>query len=333
MKRRLLVGISAAALIAFVHTPAAFAQHGNSAHTPPPTSHPTSTHGPTTQATHGNSASAHATTHGSSASSHGSAGSSHGSSGTTHGSSKATSSTTTTSSTSSTTTGTTLTPVQEKLQKNTKLASKLQNLLPPGTDLMKAANGFRNLGQFVAAVHVSNNLNISFSKLKADMVDKNMSLGQSIQDLKPSANATKETETAEHEADTDIRTTTTTTTTTSSATLTPVQQKLQKNTKLASKLQNLLPAGTNLMTAAKGFTNFGQFVAAVHVSNNLGIPFSSLKTDMVTKGMSLGQAIQDLKPSANATVAAETAEHEADTDIRTTTTTSTTTTSTTRKHE
>lgn len=75
-------------------------------------------------------------------------------------------------------------------------------------------------------------------------------------------------------------------------TLSPVQQKLQKNTNLASKLEGRLPMGTNLMDAAEGFRNLGQFVAAVNVSNNLGIPFTELKSRMVDDGMSLGQAIQ-----------------------------------------
>jgi hypothetical protein len=48
---------------------------------------------------------------------------------------------------------------------------------------------------------------------------------------------------------------------------------LTQNTKLSSNLQGLLPAGTNLQDAAKGFDNLGQFVAATHVSHNLGIPF------------------------------------------------------------
>jgi hypothetical protein len=93
---------------------------------------------------------------------------------------------------------------------------------------------------------------------------------------------------------------TTTTTTTSTTTLTPVQQKLLKNTKLASKLQSRLPAGTDLMTAAKGFKNFGQFNAAVNVSHNLGISFTELKTRMVNGHMSLGQAIQDVRPNTDA---------------------------------
>jgi hypothetical protein len=104
-----------------------------------------------------------------------------------------------------------------------------------------------------------------------------------------------------------------------STTLTPVQQKLQRNTNLAGKLQSRLPAGTDLQAAAAGFRNLGQFVAAVNVSNNLGIPFSALKTRMVDQGMSLGQAIQDARPqTTNTTVVARRAESEADDLIRTT---------------
>ena len=93
--------------------------------------------------------------------------------------------------------------------------------------------------------------------------------------------------------------------------LTPVQQKLQKNTNLAAKLTTRLPAGTDLMTASAGFRNLGQFVAAVNVSSNLGIPFDQLKTKMVTDGKSLGQSIQALKPVASATVEAQHAEYNA----------------------
>ena len=106
---------------------------------------------------------------------------------------------------------------------------------------------------------------------------------------------------------------------TSTTTLTPVQQKLQKNTNLASKLRSRLPAGTDLNAAAAGFRNLGQFVAAVNVSNNLGIPFAQLKTRMVDQGMSLGQAIQDARPSTTDTTSvARRAERDADDLIRTT---------------
>ena len=119
--------------------------------------------------------------------------------------------------------------------------------------------------------------------------------------------------------------TTTTTTVGSTTTLSPVQLKLQKNTNLASKLQSRLPPGTNLTLAASGFRNLGQFVAAVNVSNNLGIPFAELKTRMVDQGMSLGQAIQDARPrTTDTTVVARRAESDADALIRTTEQTTTT---------
>jgi hypothetical protein len=79
-------------------------------------------------------------------------------------------------------------------------------------------------------------------------------------------------------------------------------QLLTQNTKLSGKLQSLLPAGTNLQQAAQGFKNLGQFVAAVHVSHNLGIPFDQLKAKMIGPPKeSLGQAIHALKPAANST--------------------------------
>jgi hypothetical protein len=105
--------------------------------------------------------------------------------------------------------------------------------------------------------------------------------------------------------------TTTTTTTTSTTTLSPVQQKLQQNTKLAAKLDGRLPAGTDVIAAASGFRNLGQFVAAVNVSNNLGIPFAQLKSRMVDDGMSLGRAIQDLRPLVDSTAAVRRAEQDA----------------------
>jgi hypothetical protein len=74
---------------------------------------------------------------------------------------------------------------------------------------------------------------------------------------------------------------------------------LTQNTKLSSRLESLLPAGTNVQEAAQGYDNLGQFVAAVHVSKNLDIPFHDLKAEMMS-GKSLGQAIHELKPSANA---------------------------------
>src|SRR6267142_5449680 len=103
-----------------------------------------------------------------------------------------------------------------------------------------------------------------------------------------SVKTTKTTKKTAATTTTSVPTTTTpstTTTPTTTTTLSPVQQKLQRNTKLASKLQSRLPAGTNLTVASSGFRNLGQFVAAVNVSNNIGIPFLQLKTRTVDQGM------------------------------------------------
>jgi hypothetical protein len=66
-----------------------------------------------------------------------------------------------------------------------------------------------------------------------------------------------------------------------------------QNTKLSSNLQGLLPTGTNIQEAAKGFDNLGQFVAAVHVSHNLGIPYDQVKGEMMN-GNSLAKRFRSL---------------------------------------
>jgi hypothetical protein len=89
---------------------------------------------------------------------------------------------------------------------------------------------------------------------------------------------------------------------------------LSKTPQLSSRLQSLLPAGTNLNDAASGFKNLGQFIAAVHVSNNLGISFNDLKGKMIS-GDSLGKAIQTLDPNVNAKHEAKKAEKQSKGDL------------------
>jgi hypothetical protein len=94
------------------------------------------------------------------------------------------------------------------------------------------------------------------------------------------------------------------------------EQLLNKNTKLASHLQKLLPTGTTPQQACSGFKNLGQCVAAIHVSHNLGITFSDLQARMTgSKPESLGKAIQDLKPQANARAEKKKAEKQAKSDL------------------
>jgi hypothetical protein len=94
------------------------------------------------------------------------------------------------------------------------------------------------------------------------------------------------------------------------------EQLLSQNTKLSARLQSLLPAGTSPQAAASGFKNLGQFVAAVHVSHNLSIPFSQLKAEMAGSRMSLGKAIHQLKPSVNSKSELKRARKEAKEDLK-----------------
>ena len=104
------------------------------------------------------------------------------------------------------------------LTRNTRLAGKIQTLT--GMSAQQACSGFKNLGQCVAAAHVSKNLGISFACLRADMTgtavtqgtscpagtgSKSMSLGKAIQALRPETNAKTETKKAGKQADQDIR--------------------------------------------------------------------------------------------------------------------------------
>ena len=105
--------------------------------------------------------------------------------------------------------------VSNRLQENTHLATKLQGLFPPGTDLQAASSGFKNLGQFVAAAHVSKNLGIPFDQLKSRMLgisttaaasgDSPVSLGKAIKELRPAADATSEVKKAERQAKEEIK--------------------------------------------------------------------------------------------------------------------------------
>jgi hypothetical protein len=97
--------------------------------------------------------------------------------------------------------------------------------------------------------------------------------------------------------------------------LSKAQEKLLKNPNLRAKMAARL--GRDPLVAASGFKNLGQFVAAVNVSNNLGIDFNMLKRLIVDRGLSLGQAIQQAKAmdATGATRIANQAVIQADVDI------------------
>ena len=109
------------------------------------------------------------------------------------------------------------------LTDNTKLSDKIAALT--GEPAQQACSGFTNLGQCVAAAHVSKNLGIGFACLKSDMTGtaaptgsncpastkasgtgtKAMSLGSAIQALSPKANSKMEAKKGQHQAGQDLK--------------------------------------------------------------------------------------------------------------------------------
>jgi hypothetical protein len=91
---------------------------------------------------------------------------------------------------------------------------------------------------------------------------------------------------------------------------------LERNTKLSSRLDGLLPTGTTAQQACSGFKNLGGCVSAIHVSHNLGIPFEELKGKLTgSSPQKLGQAIHELKPDVDAKTEAKKAQKQAKSDI------------------
>jgi len=107
--------------------------------------------------------------------------------------------------------------VNDILTKNPAIGSKIQTLT--GMPASQACTGFKNLGQCVAAAHVSKNLRISFDCLKSDMTGtapqgtscpagtgtKSMSLGKAIQTLDPPADQKAESKKGQTEAKQDMK--------------------------------------------------------------------------------------------------------------------------------
>src|SRR5262245_53247761 len=61
------------------------------------------------------------------------------------------------------------TRLNDRMENDPAFQKRMESLLPKGMDLMTAEDGFKNHGQFIAALHVSKNLNIPFELLKAKM--------------------------------------------------------------------------------------------------------------------------------------------------------------------
>lgn len=93
---------------------------------------------------------------------------------------------TTTASTGTTTTPTTFEPnaISTKISKNPSQLAKVNAMLPTGMTIEEASTGFRNQGQFVAALNVSKNQSIDFVQLKDAMTVDGLSLGQAAKQVR-----------------------------------------------------------------------------------------------------------------------------------------------------
>lgn len=85
---------------------------------------------------------------------------------------------------------------------------------------------------------------------------------------------------------------------------------------LAEKAKLVLAQGTDVNLAIQGFRTPEQFMTVAYASKNLSVPFALLKDRVVTKKMTLAQAIVDTsKYSVNVTLEIARAESEARADL------------------
>ena len=104
------------------------------------------------------------------------------------------------------------------LKINPTIAGKIEKLTE--MPAQQACQGFKNVGQCVAAAHVSKNLGIRFDCLRSDMTgtapaaptqcpagtgSSKMSMGKAIQTLHPTANHNAEAKRGQKQADQDIK--------------------------------------------------------------------------------------------------------------------------------
>jgi hypothetical protein len=77
--------------------------------------------------------------------------------------------------------------IAERIAANPQQKARIEAMLTgTGLTLEQAADGFRNAGQFIAAVEASKNQSIPFGSLKSEMTGENaLSLGEALDKLKP----------------------------------------------------------------------------------------------------------------------------------------------------
>ena len=94
--------------------------------------------------------------------------------------------------------------VEDRIDRDPRLHARIRPLLPPNRTLADTVRGFPTHGEYIAALHVSRNLNIPFDTLKARLTgDNKVPLGRAIRELRPDLSETAagdETRKAEEQA-------------------------------------------------------------------------------------------------------------------------------------
>jgi len=80
-----------------------------------------------------------------------------------------------------------------------------------------------------------------------------------------------------------------------------IEQVLHDDARLSGKLQEMLPADMSPQQACAGFKTLEQCVTAIHLAQNLKLPFADLKAKTTGKGsVGLQKAIEQMVANANA---------------------------------
>jgi hypothetical protein len=74
-----------------------------------------------------------------------------------------------------------------------------------------------------------------------------------------------------------------------------VSTKISGNPEQLARIKPMLPEGLTLEQASAGFRNQGQFIAALNAAKKNSVKFVDLQKAMTVDGLSLGQAVKQLK--------------------------------------
>ena len=104
------------------------------------------------------------------------------------------------------TSGMQLKSIDQVLRDDPKLSAKLQDMLPADVSPQQACAGFKTLEQCVTAIHLAQNLRLSFPDLKAKTTGKgSVGLQKAIEQMAANANAKDELKKAKKQAGDDMK--------------------------------------------------------------------------------------------------------------------------------